>query len=182
MAEAGDKGIPLEDYIKVHEQPEPLVRAKLDRGELRYTWTDIDGNARASDDGGLLPPRGWWSRPIFTTIDRETHEVRGNAQFRPTFPPMYFVRVFPPVAAANPPPEPKIRRRKRPEKFGLVLEILTGIKPAFGLQPAEVEKKVLPEFRQRWKGPKPDDPTKPPVSRRVISRAYEEYCKTHLPK
>ena len=30
MAEAGDKGIPLEDYIKV--QPEPLVRAKLDRG------------------------------------------------------------------------------------------------------------------------------------------------------
>jgi hypothetical protein len=32
MAEAGDKGIPLKDYIKVHEQPEPLVRAKLDRG------------------------------------------------------------------------------------------------------------------------------------------------------
>ena len=34
MAEAGDKGIPLEDYIKFHA-PEPLVRAKLDRGQ-RY--------------------------------------------------------------------------------------------------------------------------------------------------
>jgi hypothetical protein len=32
MAEAGDKGTPLKDYIKVHEQPEPLVRAKLERG------------------------------------------------------------------------------------------------------------------------------------------------------
>ena len=60
MAEAGDKGIPLEDYIKLHEQPEPLVRAKLDRGELRYTWIDINGNARASDDGGPQPPKGWW--------------------------------------------------------------------------------------------------------------------------
>ena len=36
MAEAGDKGIPLEDYIKFMK-PEPLVRTKLDRGELRYT-------------------------------------------------------------------------------------------------------------------------------------------------
>ena len=64
MAEAGDKGIPLEDYIKVHEQPEPLVRAKLDRGELRYTWIDVNGNARASDDGGPQPPKGWWLRHI----------------------------------------------------------------------------------------------------------------------
>ena len=58
MAEADDKGIPLEDYIKV--KPEPLVRTKLDRGELRYTWVDADGNARASDDGGPQPPKGWW--------------------------------------------------------------------------------------------------------------------------
>ena len=64
MAEAGDKGIPLEDYIKV--QPEPLVRAKLDRDELRYTWTEADGNVRASDDGGPRPPKGWWPRPEFT--------------------------------------------------------------------------------------------------------------------
>jgi hypothetical protein len=59
MAEAGDKGIPLEDYIKFRE-PEPLVRTMLDRGELRYTWVDADGNARASDDGGSQPPKGSW--------------------------------------------------------------------------------------------------------------------------
>ena len=60
MAEAGDKGIPLEDYIKFHE-PEPLVRTKLDRDELRYTWTEADGNVRASDDGGSRPPKDWWT-------------------------------------------------------------------------------------------------------------------------
>ena len=82
MAEAGDKGIPLEDYIKV--QPEPLVRAKLDRDELRYTWTDADGNVRASDDGGPRPPKDWWTANS-TTIDRERREVWGMPLwFRPS--------------------------------------------------------------------------------------------------
>src|SRR5262245_27835527 len=90
MAKAAAKGIPLGDYIKFHA-PEPLVRAQLDGEELRYTWIDINGNARASDDGGELPPKGWWRRLEITKIDRETSEVRGNALFGPTFP-MYFVK------------------------------------------------------------------------------------------
>ncbi len=94
MAEAGDKGIPLEDYIKVHEQPEPLVRTKLDRGELRYTWVDAYGNARASDDSGPQPPKGWWLM-VLTAIDCERRLVRGCAFVEPTFPEMFFVKVFP---------------------------------------------------------------------------------------
>jgi hypothetical protein len=99
MAAAGDEGIPLEDYIKV--QPEPLVRTKLDRRELRYTWIDASGIARASDDGGPQPPKGWWTANS-TTIDRERREVRGNALFGPAFP-MFFVRVHSAVTAADAP-------------------------------------------------------------------------------
>ena len=40
MAEAADKGIPLEDYIKFHA-PEPFVRVKLDRGERYLDQTRI---------------------------------------------------------------------------------------------------------------------------------------------
>ena len=101
MAEAGDKGIPLEDYIKLHE-PEPLVRAKLDRGELRYTWVDADGNARASDDSGPQPPKGWWLM-VLTAIDCERRLVRGCAFVEPTFPDMYFVKVYPAVTVADTP-------------------------------------------------------------------------------
>jgi hypothetical protein len=99
MAEAGDKGIPLEDYIKLHE-PEPLVRVKLDRGQRRYAWVDADGNARASDDGGSQPPKGWWLATL-TTIDCERRSVRGCAFLEPTFPPMFFVKVFPAVTVAD---------------------------------------------------------------------------------
>jgi hypothetical protein len=81
MAKADRKGIPLEDYLEEH--PETFVRNQLDRGELRYTWTDNKGNARASDDGGELPPKGWWPRPEFTWINRERREVRGHALFGP---------------------------------------------------------------------------------------------------
>jgi hypothetical protein len=111
MAEAGDKGIPLEDYIKLHE-PEPLVRAKLDRGELRYTWTDSDGHSRASDDGGSQPPKGWWLRP-FTKIDRERREVWGNT--------MFFVKVYPVTPAVEHPAQ-EAPRRGRPSSAPLVLE------------------------------------------------------------
>ena len=79
MARAGDKGIPLEDYIKLHEQPEPLARAKLDRGELRYTWIDINGNARASDDGGPQPPKGWWTIEHRPRSIASGDQVRGHA-------------------------------------------------------------------------------------------------------
>jgi hypothetical protein len=177
MAKAGDKGIPLEDYIKVHEQPEPLVRAKLDRGELRYTWIDINGNARASDDGGPLPPKGWWLWNT-TTIDREQRSVRGNAQFGPTFP-MFFVRAFPAVTPADTPSKAKGRPGI---KFGLVLDILADFKLASGLQPAEIEKKVLPEFRRRWAKLRPDDDTEPPVSRTVINRAYQKFLRARSGK
>jgi hypothetical protein len=176
MAEAGDKGILLGDYIKFHA-PEPYVRGQLDRGELPYTWTDIDNNARASDDGGPVPPKGWWPRPEFTTIDRETSEVRGHPQFPPHFPPMFRVRVFPPVA-------PKAKARGRPSiKSDLVAEILAdidqeedeGLGP--NLLPAEIEKKVLPHFRKRWAERKPADKTDPPVSRKVIFATYQNYLK-----
>ena len=120
MAEAGDKGIPLEDYIKDYEQPEPFVRAQLDRGELRYTWKDNNGNLRASDDGGPLPPKGWWPRPEFTVIDYEQRSVRGNAQIPQTFPPMFFVKVFPVVAVEH--LTQKAPRRGRPSSAPLVLE------------------------------------------------------------
>jgi hypothetical protein len=168
---AGDGGIPLVDYIKY--TPEPFARAQLDRGELRYTWTDIKNNARASDDGGPVPPKGWWPRPEFTTINRETSEVRGNAQFAPFFPPMFFVHVFPAVA-------PKAKTKVRPGiKSDLVAEILADIDQREGLapdlQPAEIERKVLPRFRARWTELKPDDKTEPPVSRREISRTYRNY-------
>ena len=102
-------GILLWDYIKDYEQPETLVRAQLDRGELRYTWKS-NGNLRASDDGGPQPPKGWWLATL-TTIDRETNEVRGQAHLAPSFERMSFVRVFPVVTAANPPPEPETSRR-----------------------------------------------------------------------
>ena len=118
MAEAGDKGIPLEDYIKV--QPEPLVRAKLDRDELRYTWTEADGNVRASDDGGPQPPKGWWTANS-TTIDRERREVCGNAVVVPTFLTMFFVEVCPITPAVEHPAQ-EAPRRGRPSSAPLVLE------------------------------------------------------------
>ena len=118
MAKAGDKGIPLEDYIKLHE-PEPLVRAKLDREELRYTWIDADGNVRASDDGGPRPPKGWWT--AFTTIDRERREVWGNAVVVPTFLTMFFVKVYPVTPAVEHPAQ-EAPRRGRPSSAPLVLE------------------------------------------------------------
>ena len=171
MVGADDEGIPLGDYIKFHA-PEPLVRNQLDRGELRYTWNDSAGNKRASDDGDPLPPKGWWPRPEFTKIDRETSEVVGNPQIPPRFPPMFFVRVFPAVT-----PKSKAKRR-RADKFDLVLDILGNIDRRSGLasnlQPAEIEKKVLPEFRRRAKL-KSDDGTESPVSRRHIYRAYQKF-------
>lgn len=118
MAEAGDKGIPLEDYIKLHEQPEPLVRTKLDRGELRYTWVDADGNARASDDGGSQPPKGWWGMET-TKFDRKRPSVRGLAFVEP-FPEMFFVRVYPAPAVEHPVQEAP--RAGRPSSASLVLE------------------------------------------------------------
>jgi hypothetical protein len=60
MAKAGDKGIWLGDYFKQYEQPEEHVRAQFDRRELPHTWVDPEGNKRASDDGGELPPKNWW--------------------------------------------------------------------------------------------------------------------------
>ena len=143
MAKAGDKGILLWDYIKDYEQPETDVRVQLDRRELRYTWKS-KGKLRASDDDGPQPPKGWWLATL-TTIDRETSEVRGPAHLAPSFPAMSFVRVFPAVAPADTP-----SKAKRPDKkFDLVLKILADIdrrsRLASNLQPAEIEKKVLPK-------------------------------------
>jgi hypothetical protein len=161
------------------------VRGQLDRGELRYTWTEIIKgnklNKRASDDGGPVPPKGWWPRPEFTTINRETSEVRGNPQFAPFFPPMFFVRVFPAVA-------PKVKAKgRRPIKSKLVAEILADFDQskeglASDLQPAQIEKKVLPKFRLRWAKLKPDDDTDPPVSRREIFRTYQKYLEARSSK
>ena len=119
MARADDEGIPFEDYIKLHE-PEPLVRTKLDRGELRYTWVDANGNARASDDGGSQPPKGWWGMVETTRFDRERRSVRGLAFLEPAFPEMFFVRVYPAPALEHPAQEAP--RPGRPSSASLVLE------------------------------------------------------------
>ena len=116
MAKA-DKGIPLEDYIKLHE-PEPLVRTKLDRGELRYSWTDSDGRSRASDDGGPQPPKGWWLRP-FTKIDRERREVWENT--------MFFVNVYPVTPADKSAPQ-----KRHAPKSELAIAVLKDIYPPDG--------------------------------------------------
>jgi len=181
--QAGDWRILLGRYIKLHAR-ESFVRVQLDRGELPYTWTDSDNNARASDDGGPVPPKGWWTRPQLTAIDRETSEVRGNALVAPRFPPMFFVRVFPAVA-----PKAKAKGR-RGIKSNLVAEILADIdrreRLAPDLEPAEIEKKVLPkvppELRRRWEKLGSDGRPKPPVSRKVIYGAYQDYLKAHSSK
>ena len=153
------------------------MRTKLDRGELRYTWVDANGNARASDDSGPQPPKGWWLM-VLTVIDGERRLVRGCAFLEPTFPDMYFVRVFPAVTVADMPAKAKGRPAI---KFDLVLEILADIGQREGLasnlQPAEIEKKVLPCFRPRWAKLRPDDDTDPPVSRTLINRAYQEFLR-----
>jgi len=117
MEKAASKGIPLEDYLQDH--PEPLVHRMLDLGQLRYAWTDPDGNRPSSDDGGPQPPKGWWPRPIWTTIDREKREVRGDARVKPHFPPMYFVVVFPEPAVTE---QPAQRHIGRPSSAALVVE------------------------------------------------------------
>ena len=180
---AGDRGIPLGDYIKFHA-PAPFVRNQLDRGELRYTWIDSNNNARASDDGGPVPEKDWWPRPEFTWINLETSEVRGDARFAPLFPPMFFVRVFPAVA-------PRVKAKgRRGIKADLVAKILADIdgreELASDLQPADIEKKVLPkvppELRRRWEKLGPDGKSKPAVSRKVIYGAYQDYLKARSSK
>ena len=96
------------------------MRAKLDRDELRYTWTDTDGNVRASDDGGPRPPKDWWTANS-TTIDRERREVCGNAVVVPTFLTMFFVKVYPVTPAVEHPAQ-EAPRRGRPSSAPLVLE------------------------------------------------------------
>jgi hypothetical protein len=175
------KGILLGDYIIKFHAPEILARKQLDNEELPYTWTDPDGNERASDDGGRLPPKGWWPRPEFTWIDCERSSVRGNAQIPPFFPPMYGVRVYPAVS-----PAAKAKGRPSP-KSDLVWDILTEIDqsdeglPA-DLLPAVIDRKVLALFRPRWAKLRPDDKTDPPVSRRRIYEVYQEYLKTRSSK
>ena len=99
--QAGDWRILLGRYIKLHAR-ESFVRVQLDRGELPYTWTDSDNNARASDDGGPVPQK-----------------------------------VLP---------------------------------------------KVPPELRRRWEKLGSDGRPKPPVSRKVIYGAYQDYLKAHSSK
>src|SRR5262249_28136162 len=111
-------------------------------------------------------PKGWWLSK-YTKIGYEQHSVQG-LRYPPFFPPMSFVRVFPAVT-------PKAKRPRGP-KFDLVLAILADIDGlASDLRPAEIERKVLPEFRRRWEKLRPDDKTEPPVSRKVINLAYQSF-------
>jgi len=118
MAKTDDEGIPLEDYIKV--TPEPHVRTMLDCGQLRYTWVDANGNARASDDSGRQPPKGWWTM-VMTAIDRERRLVRGCAFMEPASADMYFVKVYPAATRAVEHPAQEALRRGRPSSASLVL-------------------------------------------------------------
>jgi hypothetical protein len=176
MAKAAAKGILLWEYIK-HHAPEVFVRNQLDRGELRHEWKDINNNARASDDGGELPPKGWWLSK-YTKIDYERHSVEG-LRYPPFFPPMYFVRVFPAVTPADTSPEPKT-------KSDVVLDILIDADESdeglpSGLTPVQIWGKVLPEFRRRWKKLRPDEQPKlghDPVERTQVNRVYQNYLKS----
>ena len=135
MAKADDEGIPFEDYIKV--KPESFVRTMLDCGQLRYTWVDANDNARASDDGGSQPPKGWWRMVETTKFDRERHSVKGLAFLEPAFPEMFFVRVYPAPAVEHPAQEAP--RPGRPSSASLVLEEaerrLRGSDKALHIQP-----------------------------------------------
>ena len=110
----------------------------------------------------------------------------GGAPFWPAFP-MFFVEVFPTVTPADTPAKAKGRRRT---KFNLVLDLLADIVKREGLpcdlEPAEIERedalKVPPEFRRRWEKLGPDGRPKPPVSRTVIYRAYQDYLKARSSK
>jgi hypothetical protein len=79
----------------------------------------------------------------------------------------------------------KAKAKGRP-KFDLVLNILVDIKPPPSLAPAEIAKKVLakvpPELRRRWEKVGPDGQPKPPLSRRLIYRAYQNYLAAHSSK
>jgi hypothetical protein len=100
---------------------------------------------------------------------------------------MNFVRVYPAVTVADPAPEPKTSRRKRAaKKYDVVLEILADIDQSEGLasdlQPADIEKKVLPRvppaLRQEWEERGPDGRLiKQSVSRKVINEAYREFLR-----
>jgi hypothetical protein len=95
---------------------------------------------------------------------------------------MFFVRVFP-VAAAKAKPPAKVRQSI---KADLVADILDAIDWAEGLaanlEPSEIEKKMLPHVRRRWKELKPDDETEPPASRTLIFLTYQEYLTTRSGK
>jgi hypothetical protein len=198
VGKAGGKGILLWDYIKSCDEPEHVVRMKLERGELRYTWFEVDGIERSSDDGPRRPA-GWWLRCM---IDREEHSVKPgyDTSLRWVSGPdydssvyvgqMYRVKVFPAVTAADTPAESNTKEPPRP-KFQLVLEILADIEglPS-GLSPAEIERKVKPELLRRWAKLRPDDQpklgrdgkAKPPVERTTINRAYRQFLKARSSK
>jgi hypothetical protein len=106
VAKAGGKGILLWDYLKSCDEPEHVVRMKLDRGELRHTWIERDGTERASDDGGPQWPEGWWLR---AKIGCEEVKPGNDTSWRwvsgPDYGPdvsvgrKYRVRVFPAVVS-----------------------------------------------------------------------------------
>jgi hypothetical protein len=79
------------------------------------------------------------------------------------------------IPTATPADTPSKARRRSGIKFDLLLEILADIKPPPGLQPAEIERKVLPEFHRRWAKLGHDGDTGGSVSRRHIYRAYQEF-------
>jgi hypothetical protein len=142
--------------------------------------------AKAGPKGypNLLAIPKW--QPRQPTPDPEAAE-RGRWPFPPSyFPPGW--RWGAQTAPAEPakPKGGRQRRRRPSDKFDLVLRILADIKPAPGLSPAEIQKKVLskipPEFRQRWEKVGPDGVLKPAVSRKVINLAYQKHLKVRSGK
>jgi hypothetical protein len=51
------------------------VRMKFERGELGYTWFDINGSRRSSDDSGPRLPKGSWHGSRLR-IDPEANAVK----------------------------------------------------------------------------------------------------------
>jgi hypothetical protein len=145
MAKADDESISLEDLLEEH--PETFVRGLLDRRELSYTWIDArTGIARASTDDGPQPPKGWWTRPIHTTIDRERREVYGPAHIPPFFPKMFSVRIILSSITAE---AKKARQRGRPSSGPLVVAEATA--RLQGSQSADIERHGLANFLEDLK-------------------------------
>ena len=173
MAEAGDKGIPLEDYIKVQSPSRSCAPSSTAESCATLGSTPTATPVRATMAARSRRKVGGCG--LSTTIDRERRRC-GGALRGSDLPRDVFRQGVPRGHGGR----HAGKSQRRPAiKFDLVLKILADIDQREGLasnlQPAEIEKKVLPRFRPLWAKLRSDDDTDPPASRTLINRAYQEF-------